>query len=328
MGLLITSGASAKELFEVPVGISPVMSSAGIYIAQAKGYFEEQGLRVVLNPFKASGAKMTPFLATGQLLVAGGNVTAGLYNAEANDVPIKIVADKGTVTPKHGYLALMVRKELVDNGRYKDLKDLKGMTLAVTAKGVSQEIVTELYLKKAGLALNDIKLVTLAYADMNIAFANGALDATVQIEPFATIAMENKLAIRVASNDEIYPNQQSAVILYSPIFAEKHPEQARAFMVAYVKALRDYNDAFEKGKNKDEIIRILSESTEMKDPGIYQRAAPVGLDPNGRLNATSLKNDARWFLEHGYLKQMPNVDAMIDSSFVDHAVKVLGPYQN
>lgn len=324
---LVTGGhAVAKDLFEVPVGVSPVMSSAGIYIAQAKGYFQQEGLDVKLNPFKASGAKMTPFLATGQLFVAGGNVTAGLYNANANEVPIKIVADKGLVSPKHGYLALLVRKDLVESGRYKDYKDLKGMTMAVTAKGVSQEIATELFLKKAGLALSDIKLVTLAYADMNIAFANKSLDAAVQIEPFVTAALDNSLATRIAGNDEVYPNQQSAVILYSPVFTDKHPEQARAFMVAYVKGLRDYNDAFEKGKNKDEIIRILSAATEMKDADIYRKVTPVGLHPDGRLNVQSLKDDARWFLEHGYLKEMPNVDAIVDSSFVDAAVKVLGPY--
>lgn len=327
MSFLLLSPVSAKELLDVPVGVSPVMSSAGIYIAQAKGYFTEQGLAVKLNPFKASGAKMTPFLATGQLFVAGGNVTAGLYNANANDIPIKIVADKGLVSPKHGYLALLVRKDLIESGRYKDYKDLKGMTMAVTAKGVSQEIATELFLHKGKLTLQDIKLVTLAYADMNIAFANKSLDAAVQIEPFVTAALDNNWATRIAGSDEVYPNQQSAVILYSPVFIEKYPEQARAFMVAYIKGVRDYNDAFEKGKNKDDIIRILNDATETKDPDLYRRVVPAGLHPDGKLNVQSLKDDARWFFQHDYFKEMPDVDAIIDESFIDAAIKILGPYQ-
>lgn len=318
---------TGKPLAKVTIGVSPVMSSAAVFIAAEKGYFTEQGIEPVIEPFKASGAKMVPFLATGELDVGGGNVTAGLYNAIASGIPVKIVADKGTVSPNHGYLALLVRKDLVESGRYKSYKDLKGMTMAVTAKGVSQEIVTEKYLKSAGLGMADIKLVTLAYQDMNIAFANKSLDATVQIEPFVAAAVRQGLAARIEGNDVIYPNQQSAVIIYSPSFVEKRPAVARAFMVAYVKAMRDYNDAFEKGKAKDEIVDILAKHNAVKDKTVLDRVVPVGLHPDGALNVQSLKDDAQWFVEHGYLKTVPDMNAIVDLSYVEHAVKVLGPYK-
>lgn len=326
LACLSAANAGAEELLEVPVGISPVMSSAAMFIAEEKGYFREEGIKAVINPFKASGAKMVPFLATGQLLVAGGNINAGMYNAISNDIPIKIVADKGTVTPKHGYLALLVRKDLVDSGRYKTFKDLKGMTMAVTAKGVSQEIATERYLQSAGLGLGDINLVTLAYQDINIGFANKAVDASVQIEPFVATAVENNLAVRVAGDDEVYPNQQSAAIFYSPVFISKHPKQAQGFMNAYVRGLRDYNDAFEKGIHKDEIIAILAKHTKMTDPKVYEAVVPVGLHPDGMVNVQSLKDDARWYKEHGYLEQEPNIDAIVDMSFAKKAAEKLGQY--
>lgn len=319
--------AFAADLLEVPVGISPVMSSAALYIAKEKGYFKDEGIDVVVKPFKGSGAEMVPFLASGQLFVAGGNVAAGVYNAIANDIPIKFVVDKGTVTPKHGYLALIVRKDHIESGRYKDFKDLKGMTMAVTAKGVSQEIATEKYLQKGGLSLADIKLITLAYSDMNIAMANKSLDAAVQIEPFVAAAVSNNLAARVAGSDEVYPNQQSAVMMYSPIFMEKHPDKAKAFMVAYVKGLRDYNDAFEKNIKRAEIIAILAKSTSMSDPKTYDAVRPVGLHPDGRMDVQSLKDDAQWYLAHGYVKQLPNMDVIVDHSFVDFALRKLGEYK-
>ncbi len=325
--LFIMSHSFAADLLEVPVGISPVMSSAAMFIAKEKGYFREEGLDVIINPFKASGAKMVPFLATGQLFVGGGNINAGMYNAIAQDIPIRIVSDKGTVSPGHGYLALIVRKDHVDSGRYKSFKDLKGMTMAVTAKGVSQEIVTELYLKSVGLTLKDIKLRKLGYSDMNIALANKSIDATVQIEPFVAAAVKNDFAVRVAGDDEVYPNQQSAAIFYSPIFMNKYPKQAQGFMNAYVRALRDYNDAFEKGIRKEDIINILTKNTKIKDAGIYQLVVPVGLSPNGLVNVQSLKNDAAWYLQRGYLKKPANMDAIVDLSYAKKAAKKLGPYR-
>lgn len=324
---LVINTAAAKELLDVPIGISPVMSSAAMFIAKERGYFKEQGINPIINPFKASGAKMVPFLATGQLMVAGGNVNAGMYNAIANDIPIKIVTDKGTVTPDHGYLALIVRKDHVDSGRYKSFKDLKGMRMAVTAKGVSQQIVTEMYLKKVGLSLKDIELKFLGYSDINIALANKSIDASIQIEPLVAAAIDKGIAVRVAGDDEIYPNQQSAVIYYSPIFMEKYPEQAKGFMVAYVKGLRDYNDAFEKNKGKDEIIKILTKHTKIKDAAIYGKVVPVGLSPDGMVNVLSLKQDAQWYHEKGYVKKLPDVDKIVDLSYARHAVKVLGPYK-
>ena len=326
--IFVSANVSSKELLDVPIGISPVMSSAAMFIAKERGYFKEQGINPIINPFKASGAKMVPFFATGQLFVGGGNISAGMYNAIAHDIPIKIVSDKGTVSPGHGYLALIVRKDHVESGRYKSFKDLKGMTMAVTAKGVSQEIVTEMYLKKVGLTLKDIKLRHLAYSDINIALANGSIDASVQIEPFVAAAVENKFAVRVAGNDDVYPNQQSAAIMYSPVFMEKHPEQAKGFMVAYVKGLRDYNDAFEKNIGKDAIIDILTKHTRIKDKKIYLNVVPVGLSPDGMVNVDSLKNDAGWYHSRGYLKKKPNLDDIVDLSYAKHAVNVLGPYSD
>jgi len=325
--LTVTNQVYAKDLLEVPIGIAPTMSSVGVFIAKEKGYFKEQGIKPVINPFKASGAKMVPFLASGQLYVAGGNINAGMYNAVAHDIPIKIVADKGTVTPNHGYLALIVRKDHIDSGRYKSYKDLKGMTMAVTAKGVSQEIVTEMYLQKVGLSLKDIKLITLGYSDINIAMANKSIDASIQIEPFVAAAVKNDFAVRVAGDDEIYPNQQSAVIFMSPMFMEKHPKEAQGWVTAYIKGLRDYNDAYEKGKNKDEIINILTKYTRIKDASVYEKAYPVGLHPEGDLNVEGLKNDAKWFYERGYVKKLPEIDKIVDLSLVKKAREILGPYQ-
>jgi len=249
-----------------------------------------------------------------------------MYNAIAHDIPIKIVSDKGTVSPGHGYLALIVRKDHVDSGRYKSFKDLKGMTLAVTAKGVSQELVTEMYLKKVGLSLKDIKLRHLAYSDINIALANKSIDASIQIEPFVAAAVANDFAVRVAGDDEIYPNQQSAAIMYSPMFIEKHPEQAKGFMVAYVKGLRDYNDAFEKNIGKEAIIKILTKYTRIKDSDIYLKVVPVGLSPDGMVNVKSLQSDANWYAKRGYLKQKADVSKIVDLSYFGHAVHILGPY--
>ena len=317
----------ASQLQDVTIGITPAMSTAGLFVAYEKGYFKDQGINLVMQHVPRAGSQMIPFLATGKLMVGCGNLNAGLYNAIASDIPLKVVADKGTVTPEHGYLALLVRKVHVDSGRYKSLKDLKGMTVALTARGVSQEIVYERYLSKAGLSLTDVRFVNLSWGDMNVALSNGAIDATIQVEPLVAKAVEKGIAVRVMGDDEVYPNQQSAVIMYSPVFIKDKPELAKSFMVAYVQGMRDYYDAFEKNKGKEDVIKILMKHTKVKDRQTYDKVATVGLHHDALLNVDSMKQDARWLFEKGYVSSEPDIDNIADLSYVTHAVRKLGPYR-
>ncbi len=107
---------------------------------------------------------------------------------------------------------------------------------------------------------------------------------------------------------------------------KQHPEQAQGFMNAYVRGLRDYNDAFEKGKDKQAVIRILTQSTRIRDASIYQAVVPVGLSPDGLVNVQSLKADAQWYYQQGYLKTIPDIDTIVDLGYAHTAVKKLGRY--
>lgn len=327
LNLSLSFNSIANDLVDVPIGIAPTMTSSAMFIAKEKGYFEEQGINAILNPFRLSGAQMIPFLATGQIYVGGGTINAGMYNAIQSDIPIKLVADKGSLHPNKGHLALIVRKQHIASGRYKALKDLKGMTFATPAKGVSQQIILQRYLKSVGLSLKDVRITHMGYPDMNVALTNGSIDATIQIEPFVASAVEKGIAVRISGADTVYPEQQAAAIMYSPVFMEKHPELTRKFMVAYVKGLRDYNDAFFKNKNREEIIQILMNSTRIKNRKIYDSVVAVGLDPNGRLLMPSISNDAKWYFEQGYIKKLPDISKIVDHSYVDYAILQLGEYQ-
>ena len=55
--------------------------------------------------------------------------------------------------------------------------------------------------------------------------------------------------------------------------------------------------------------------------------APVGLSPDGKLTIESMKKDAKWMYEHGYVKKPVNIDEIVDTTWAENAVKKLGPYQ-
>ncbi len=300
-------------------------SDAGVYIADAKGYFRDQGIELAKVRFQTAADMVAP-LGTGQLDVGGGAPSAGLMNAVAREVSVKIVADKGNMNPGFGFQAMMVRKDLWDSGAVRGPADLKGKSVANSGQGVTGDAAIDAFLRTGGLTISDVDLVLMAFPDMPQAFANGSIDSALGIEPFATQAADGGSAVIIKRNDDVVPRQQVAVIMYSPKFAAEKVDVARRFMLAYVKGLRDYNDAFVKhnAAKRDEIIDILINATTVKSRPLYDKIVMPGLDPNGRVNTASLEESQAFWLSRGIQLQKVDLSTVIDNQFTDWAVQQLG----
>ncbi len=141
--------AHAQELTIGTIGAS---SDAPLFIADAKGYFAEQGLKVKFMRFD-SAAKMIPSLGSGEVDVGSGATSAGLYNAVKRGIDIKIVSDKARNAPGYGFEAIMVRTDLMESGKVKSLKDFKGLKVAMSANGNSENAIMNYALVQNGLRI-------------------------------------------------------------------------------------------------------------------------------------------------------------------------------
>ncbi|MEP7206409.1 MAG: ABC transporter substrate-binding protein [Casimicrobiaceae bacterium] len=328
---LVTMGTSPDAAaVAVRVGTTNSSSDAPLFIAAAKGYFKSEGLEVEFTSFD-SAAKMIAPLGTGQLDVGAGSPAAGFYNAVGRGLDVRMVADKGSMPAGYGYLTLMVRKDLVDSGKVKGIGDLKGAKVALPAQGTTTDSTLNEALKKGGLKWSDVEVVYMGFPQHVIALQNKAIEASVTTEPSVTRAEQQGAAVRYMPGDVAYPNQQVAVILFGGNFIKDQPETGRKFMKAYIRAVRDYNDALKGGKlagpNAQEIIKILTEYTNIKDPKVYAAITPNGVNPDGKVNEVSLRKDLDFFRERNLIDGNVRVEQVIDSSFVDAALKELGPYK-
>jgi NitT/TauT family transport system substrate-binding protein len=326
--VMVVAGPAAAQT--VTVGAAATTSDAPIFIADRRGYFKEEGLDVKVASFKSASDMVAP-LGTGQLDAGAGSASAGLYNAVARGIKIRIVADKASSAPGYGATKIIVRKDHVDSGRYKELKDLKGMKFAMNAPGVSNTSTLNTLLKSAGLKYSDVETVDLPLPEHVTVLKNKAVDAAASVEPAPTIAVKNGDAVVIKSDDEILPHHQIAVLLYSEDFALKRPDAARRFMRAYLRAVRFYNDALRDGRldgpTADEVIAILAEATPIKRRDIYKAITPTGMNPDGRVNTESLAYDLAFYREQGLIRGEVTIDAVVDHSFVEAALKELGPYR-
>jgi len=262
-----------------------------------------------------------------RLDVGGYGVNANPFMAMARGIGVKIVADKGSLRPGFGFSQTMVRRDLWESGAIRTNADFRGRTIARLSQCDSHDPVIQHLLDPAGLSREDVEIVFMSFPDMNAALANNAVELAIQIEPLATLAIERGIASRFATGDETYPNQQIAALYYSPDFAAR-TDAAQRFMVAYVRALRDYNDAFAKGIGRADIAQILAKHTTVKDLALYDRIIPAGLDPDGRLNVAGIRDDVALYGRVGCITgDVADVSRVIDESYINYAVGVLGPYQ-
>jgi NitT/TauT family transport system substrate-binding protein len=322
------SGGDSCKGKTVSVGVTKSASDAPFYVAEDKGYFADEGLKIRFMPFD-SAAKMIAPLGSGQLDVGAGAPSAGFYNAVARDVKLRIVADKGSMPAGHGYMPLMVRKDLYDSGKVKHISDLKGRKVAEPAQGTATSSTAAVMLKHEGLDYDDVKHEYIGFPEHVTAYGNKAVDAGLTTEPSASIAEKRGTAVRLATPPDFYKNQQLAVLLYGGAFAAKNSKAGTCFMRAYLRGARDYTSAISKGKvtakGSGDVVRSVSRATRI-DPDLYRSLVANYVHPDGKVNVSSLRRDYDFFRKQGWTEGKVSVGSLVDTSFAEAAVKKLGPY--
>jgi NitT/TauT family transport system substrate-binding protein len=312
----------------VKIGIFGIIAEAGLFVAQERGYFKQEGLDVEFLPGMV-GADSLPALATGRVDAVGGSFGPGNINAVKRGIRVKIVAGLSSYKPGWDSGFYLVRKDLIDSGKVKDWKDLKGLTLAV-AQGRPNlgDYITLQVLKKGGLTLKDANIVEVPFTNIISGLKSGGLDAAHTAEPQSTLAVDNGAAVKWHAASEYLPHGMTVAMLqFGPSLLEQKPGVGEKLITALLRGARDYNDAFgPNGKGREEIVQILIKNTQVKNPAIYGRMGMSYIEPDGFLNVAVLNDQAKYFHEAGASDAI-DVSTITDDRFTKAAAAKLGAYK-
>lgn len=317
--------APLEKKVKVRIAEDGAASGAGFYIAKEKGYFEDYNIEVEFAQF-ANSDEMLPALASGEVDIAGGVSTASFFNAIAQGIDVKIIADKGHNVPGKSYFTFVIGNQMKDV--IKEYKDFKGKRIAISSKNSIDEYIYLEMLKHAGLTQDDVEFVLLGdFGSMLGAIENGSIDAALQIEPLITQGIENDFHIRFGDATDYAPESQIALVLGSPQFMNDEKNVSLRFMAAYLKGVRDYNDAFIKGEGKDEIIDIMTKHTALKDPELWEKVFVTGLDPDGKMFLDDVVKQYDAYKANGAISGDVDFEKAVDTSLTEKAVEILGAYE-
>ncbi|MFE0104637.1 ABC transporter substrate-binding protein [Streptomyces sp. NPDC059009] len=270
---------------------------APLYLADAKGYFKQEGITVELQKVK-SGQDAVPLAAAGKIDAVVAGFSAGLFNGVAKGLGVKVLASMGAATGETpSPTALEVAKRLLDSKDVDDPADLRGRKIAVAggagAAGGYQLAET---LRASGLGLKDVRVVNVAVPDMKAALADGGVDAAVVPAPFTTAMEQGGVAEPVA----VPPRGTTATgVIVGDGFAAG--PAAGKLLAALRKAAADLQG---RGRTSEETLTVLARATGQQ-VDVLRRTPAYEWDPRLAPNTGQLKKMQAAYREAGLLRGGP-----------------------
>jgi NitT/TauT family transport system substrate-binding protein len=291
-----------------------------------RGYYAEQGIDLEIENFVGS-LEMVPLLATGRLEVGHGSTSPGFYNALLAGVPVKVVSDVTVIHPVKEGIKNAVFFTVRRDGPVRSPPDIVGRKVAVNNVGTLTHIQLARMLEFYGLNINDVDPTSVPFPEMALALSNGAVDGAMMIEPFLTQAESRGLATPLFDVGIASPGHVGTSLFYGPDFIRAQPEVGRRFLVAYTKALRFLEDAMVKGINREEAVSYYIKYTPVKDPALYDRMGNSYNETNARVSTAAMESDQDFYVRLGVQKEKIDPRTIVDTSFSEYVLSVLGPYQ-
>jgi len=330
--LLVTATQAAWAQPKTPDGLRIVKfgtvggtTDAGLVIADEMGFFREVGLKLELNRI-GSGPALLAAVVTEQIDGGGVSMTPGLFAAVQQGVKLKIVGDKQSYSPGFSSSWVVARPEYVKATVKETFIALKGKKMAINSKGTIAYMALMDAFKFYGLEPKDINVVELGYPDMMPGLAAGAVESAYMLEPFITQSVKANIGKEVSDLMDVRsPGSTAVPIVYGEKFAAD-TKSANAFMVAYMKGVRAYNDAYRKDIDKDKIVGMIARYTKL-DPAVIKDSHPTALEPNQYVNQPYVEEVEKFFMSLGSLRAITPAKDIVDPSFANEAVKVLGEYK-
>ena len=269
LAMSLSSPGFAADLVAFKLGLSePVNTALALWMAQAGGFYEANGLRVeIINMNGGSrGAQET---AAGRLdAMHVGLSSVVRVNKAGGD--LKVIAA----------LANVIRFTFFTGAGVRTAADLKGGVIAVSSFGSESEATINLSLRKLGLSRNDVTLKEYGGGMRRIeAVRAGEVKATSVNEPVASIARAQGLNVMVDLVPDQIPWLFTGLVVKQSMLASR-----RDVLVRFLKAVMEGNLlALTDEKRAKE---VLAREAKITDPKIldisyndFKQQSPLNIEP-------------------------------------------------
>jgi len=297
--------ASAQDT-KVAIAISGWTGFAPLTLASEAGLFKKNGLDVTIKKIPQKDRHLA--IASGDVQCAATTVETWVaWNANGVATTQIFQLDKS-----YGADGLVVKPSIAK------ITDLKGKTVAASAPGTSPYFGLAWILKKNGMSMKDVKVLTLEPQPVANAMIAGTtdFDGGMTYEPYLSAVRAKPEAGKIIATTLDYPMVMDTFGC-SPKFLKENPKAAKALADGYFAAL-DMIKA-EPKKSYEIMGADVKQSGEAFEKSAaflrwQDRAANQKFFAGEHQQFT--KEAADLLLEIGTIKQIPDLKGLADTSFI------------
>jgi NitT/TauT family transport system substrate-binding protein len=223
-----STSPAAVEKPQLRVAVVPAVTNMGLFLAQQKGFFAAEGLKVKIVPVQSSTTALAGQLR-GEFDVTGGAYVSYVLSQSKNPSVISWhILSEGSIS-QQGSQSVLVAK----NSAFRTVADLKGQTVAANILNNVGTLLIQSMLAENSIPVSSVKLVQIPFPDMASALAAGRIAAGWFDEPFlsqaqATIGAETLFDTDQGSTSD-FP---ISGYMSTKAWVAKYPATASAFIRA------------------------------------------------------------------------------------------------
>ena len=318
----LAAASPAAALDHAKIAVVSSLSSAPAFVADAKGYFRDEGLDVELVRFD-SAAPIAVAVASGDVDFGSVGLNAAFFTL-ANQGILKIIGSGNGEHKGFQGIGYILSNQAYDAG-IRRFEDLRGHSVAITQLGSALQYSLDLVLRKHGVDLKDVRVLPLQ-SNQNIASAitGGQADAAVQSGPnINALVSKGNARLLAWYSDEMHADPGDATYT-SAKNANERPEMVKHFLAAFRKGAATWDAAFiDAADNRadqpsaSEIVAIAAKG--LGQPETVVRLGLTYFDPQLRVSVADLQGSVDWYYSQGMLKTAMNARAIVDFRYAIEA---------
>jgi NitT/TauT family transport system substrate-binding protein len=299
--LVSCSDDEAGDPVTVRMAVLPILDALPMYVADEKGYFEEENLIVEFVPVP-SASQRDQVIQAGQADGMINEILSTLfYNKDSQE--IVVVRNARVATSEYPQFRILASAE----SGISDLDDLKGQEIGISEATII-EYSTDRLLQAEGFSDADINTIAVpGIPDRMALLASSELSAANLPDPLSSLAMQSGAVVIV--DDAAHPEFGHSTISFRKEFVDEHPEVVRKFLLAIERAVDDIN------ADKTQFSDVLSERKLVPEPLLDSYTIPTF--PGASVPPKSQWADIlEWAQSKGYIEGDLAYDDSVDDSFL------------
>jgi NitT/TauT family transport system substrate-binding protein len=291
------------EMRKVRVSFSPLLSWGPLMIANAEGFFRDEGLEVEFVSTLSSQEELVA-LVTGDIDVQPGPTHAGFLSAIAQGAKIKIVAGQGYLARDGCTYYGIVRRR--NSGPASSIRRVRASQDGLTG------FVTSRMLEREGIEMKHLDVMRLPDPVLSQSLASGSIDAVAASEP--SLTRLKSVGSLWLSAEMVLPDFQWGTIAFGERLLYRDRETGARFLRAYRRGVVQY----QQGKT-DRNVAIISKETG-ETPELIRAACWLPFRADLRVNWESIRQFQAWANKEGIMEHTLSLGQAMDSTFLSENI--------